>query len=141
MDDDSAAQQFGLERHLHDSLLDNWESTELGREWNLVEAGGDIKGYGYERPTDVGTIDLLARHKIEPRWLVVELKRNQTSDDTVGQILRYVGWVQEKLAGPDEKVEGLIVGLSDDIKLRYALKPTRDIRFRRYAVDFRLIED
>lgn len=139
VDEDTAEQQFGLERHLHDFLLYNWENTELGKEWNLVEEGGDIKGYGYERPTDIGTIDLLARHKSDRRWLVIELKRNQTSDDTVGQVLRYMGWVQEKLAGPGESVEGLIIGLSDDSKLRYALKPVEKVRFRRYEVQFRLV--
>jgi len=33
-----------------------------------------------------------------PRWLVVEHKRNQTSDQTVGQLLRYIGWVKRHLA-------------------------------------------
>lgn len=69
-DDGSGPVRFGLERHLQDFLLDNWERTSLGQEWDLVEDGGDIKGYGYERPTPVGRIDLLAKHKQEPRWLV-----------------------------------------------------------------------
>jgi hypothetical protein len=141
VDDESTDQQFGLERHLHEFLLENWDMTELGKEWNLVEEGGDIKGYGYERPTDVGKIDLLARHKTDRRWLVIELKRDQTSDDTVGQVLRYMGWVQEKIAASDDKVEGLIIGLNDDLRLRYALKPTPNIRFRRYAVQFRLVDE
>lgn len=139
VDVEAVGVHFGLERHLHDFLLDNWEQTEIGKEWDLVEEGGDIKGYGYERPTDIGKIDLLARHKKEPRWLVIELKRGQTSDDTVGQLLRYMGWVQEKEASAGETVEGLVIALNDDQKLRYALKPVPNVRFMRYEVQFRLV--
>jgi len=131
---------FGLERHLHDFLFDNWEKTDLGKEWNLDEDGGDIKGYGYERPTSIGKIDLLAKHKTDARWLVIELKRGQSSDDTVGQVLRYMGWVEEQLAAVGETVEGLIISQDIDEKLRYALKPTQRIRVMRYEVDFRLRE-
>ena len=133
--------RFGLERHLHEFLLDNWESTSLGKHWDLVEDGGDIRGYGYERVTPVGKIDLLARHRSESRWLVVELKRAQTSDDTLGQLQRYMGWVIEDLAEKGDSVEGLIVAQAEDDRLRYALKATQDIRFLRYEVDFRLLDE
>lgn len=132
--------RFGLERHLHDFLFDNWPNTSLGVEWNLYEEGGDIKGYGYERPTPVGRIDLLAYHKSEPRWLVIELKRNQATDETLGQLQRYMGWVLAEVAQKGERVEGLIIALEEDVYLRYALKSTVNIRFMRYVIDFRLEE-
>jgi len=69
----------------------------------------------------VGNIDLLAEHRKVPRWLVVELKRGQTNDDTMGQVLRYMGWVTKEPASPKESVEGLIVARSVDDKLRYAV--------------------
>jgi hypothetical protein len=131
--------RFGMERHLHDFLFDNWENTVLGKEWDLAEDGGDIKGYGYERTTSAGKIDLLAFHKTDLRWLVIELKKGQTSDQTVGQVLRYMGWVKTELAKDGESVEGLIIGLRDDEKLRYALKATQGIQFMRYEVEFRLL--
>ena len=83
-EDEETEKHFGLERHLHDFLFDNWEKIKLGEEWSLHEEGGDIQGYGYECLTDIGKIDLLARHKKESCWLVIELKRGQTADDTVG---------------------------------------------------------
>lgn len=131
---------FGLERHLHDFLLDNWEHTELGQEWELAEEGGDIKGYGYERITDVGKIDLLAHHQSEPRWLVIELKRDRSSDSAVGQVLRYMGWVREKIADDSEAVEGLIISRDHDPKLKYALSQVPSVRFQRYKVQFELVE-
>lgn len=126
--------RFGLERHLQNFLLDNWDQTELGKEWDLVEEGGEVEGYGYERPTDIGRIDLLAQHKTAKRWLVIELKREQSTDATAGQVLRYMGWVKDKIAVPSDSVEGVIISLDDDEALRYALKValSPNVRFMRY---------
>lgn len=131
---------FGLERHLHDFLVDSWAATEPGREWNLLEEDGEITGSEYNTG-EVGYIDLLAKHKSEPRWLVVELKRNQTSDDTVGQILRYMGWVRCNLAAKEDAVEGMVICREVDKKLQYALDNQSDIRCMTYEVSFHLNAD
>ena len=88
----------------------------------------------------MGRIDLLAKHLEEPRWLVIELKRHQTSDQTVGQLLRYMGWVGQNLAGPDDRVHGLIICHEADDALRYALSPIQNVELRAYEVKFRLGE-
>jgi len=129
--------RFGLERHLHEFLRDNWEHTELGKEWKLYEEDGDPEA-GYEYPCDVGRIDLLAHHRTEPRWLIIELKRSQSSDQTVGQVLRYMGWVRSKMADKDEDVQGLIIAHASDKNIAYALSVTSDISLQLYEVDFRL---
>ncbi|MCJ7710816.1 MAG: hypothetical protein MUQ32_08285, partial [Chloroflexi bacterium] len=69
-------------------LLDNWNSLEMAREWSIYSEPGDDER-GYEYPTDVGKIDLLVKHRQEPRWLVIELKREQSADQTVGHV---PGW-------------------------------------------------
>ena len=129
--DSLVTQQFGLERHLQDFLRDNWDTTALSRQ--DPEAG-------FEYPCDIGRIDILAHHRSEPRWLVVELKRNQTSDQTVGQVLRYIGWVRSRLAKPGEKVEGLIIAREIDAGFTYALSATTDVALNLYEVEFRLRE-
>jgi len=129
--------RFGLERHLHEFLRDNWNRIELGQDWALYQEPGDEEA-GYEYPCDVGRIDLLARHKREPRWLVVELKRNQTSDQTVGQILRYIGWVKRHLAEDGDVVHGLIICHEADDALRYALSTLPNVELRLYEVEFHL---
>jgi len=128
---------FRLERHLHDFLRDNWEHTELGREWEIYREPGDEEA-GFEYPTDVGRIDILARHKSRPEWLVVELKRDQGTDQVIGQILRYIGWVKQNLAVPGEKVRGLIISSGVDKNLRYALAvfPPGHVQVMRYRVQF-----
>ena len=129
---------FGLERHLHEFLVDNWGATELGEDWDLYEEDGEIVGSRYDTG-EVGEIDLLAKHKRENRWLVVELKRNQTSDATVGQVLRYMGWVRKKLVTDGSEVEGLVICREIDDKLRYALDGQPNIRCMTYQVSFSLI--
>lgn len=132
-----ADQAFVLEKYLQEFMFSNWDCLELGQDWALYSADGDAET-AVEFPTDIGRIDLLAKHRIEPKRLVVELKRNQTSDDTVGQVLRYMGWVQEKLAAPGELVEGLIVARALDQKLKYALSRVDDVSMQVYRIDFSL---
>lgn len=133
----TAGQLFGLERHLHDFLRDNWDNLELGKEWRLHTEPGDDEA-GYEYACSIGRIDLLAKHRTLPRWLVVELKRKDTTDSVVGQVLRYIGWVRHHLAAPGEDVHGLIIAHSGDEPLRYAVSAVPNLQFMTYEVEFRL---
>ena len=96
---------------------------------------------GQQYPTDTGPIDVLAVSKDRKRLLVVELKRGRASDVVVGQILRYMGFVQEELAEPGQTVEGVIIALDDDQRVRRALSMVPNIRFFRYKVSFQLIQN
>jgi len=120
-------------------MFDNWSRISLGRQWNLHEEDGEVAGYEYNT-NEIGKIDLLAKHKSQPRWLVIELKRQQSSDETVGQVLRYIGWVQKRLASEGETVEGLIIAREPDARIRYALMNAPNVRLMCYKVDFHLEE-
>lgn len=136
---EASEQRFRLEHHLHDFLVTNWEQTELGREWTIYSEPGDEMA-GYEYPTGVGRIDILARHKERLAWLVVELKRDRAADQTLGQVLRYIGWIKRHLAAPDEEVYGLIIAPDVEKNLLYSLKGVNDrrISLMRYRVEFHL---
>ena len=131
---------FGLERHLHDFLRDNWDRMELGRDWTLELEPGEFE-LGYEYPTGVGRIDLLAKSRVGNDLLVIELKRAQSSDETVGQILRYIGWVRRHVLEEGGTVQGLVIAGSADQRLMYALEETPDVEFMRYRVDFQLVAE
>ena len=131
---------FGLESHLHDFLRDNWENTELGRKWTLEVEPGEPE-LGYEYPTGVGRIDLLARSKSNNDLLVIELKRWQSSDETAGQILRYMGWVRKHVAQENSTVHGLVIAGSADERLKYALEELPNVEFKRYKIEFELLPD
>ena len=49
-----------------------------------------------------------------------------------------MGWVQEKLAKPDETVHGLIISHTADKKIRYALKNVSNVEVKLYKVSFEL---
>jgi restriction system protein len=128
---------FALEKHLEDFLIANWASTELGKRYDVYEEDGE---FGQQYPTDTGPIDILAISKDKKELLVVELKRGRASDNVVGQIQRYMGYVQEELAEANQTVRGVIIALEDDLRIRRALKVAQGIEFYNYKVSFSLIK-
>lgn len=128
---------FAMEKHLEAFLVANWAQTELARDYAIYEEDGEPVGQQYA--TDAGPIDILAVSRDRKRLLVVELKRGRASDVVVGQILRYMGYVKEQIAEPDQIIEGAIIALENDQKLRWALAAVPNIRFYRYQVSFRLL--
>ena len=129
---------FSLEKHLEDFLVRNWNSTELGKEYIIYEEDGEPSGQQYA--TDTGPIDILAISKDKKTLLVIELKKGKASDSVVGQILRYMDYVVEVLAEPDQTVRGIVIALDDDKKLRRALARLSDVKFYSYKVDFKLVK-
>ena len=124
---------FTLEDELENFLIRNWDKTELGKKYSLIIEDGELKSQQYK--IDVGSIDILAKDKSKGNYVVIELKRNQTSDDTVGQVLRYMGWVSQKLG--DNNVKGLIIAGQYDKKLDYALKMIKNVDVILYEIDFK----
>ena len=130
------ATEFALEKHLEDFLVKNWNSTSLGKEYDIYELDGEIVGQQF--PSDTGPIDILAISKDKKVLLVVELKKGRVSDSVVGQIQRYMGYVKEDLAESHQDVKGVIIGFDDDLKVQRALSVTTNIEFYKYKVDFKL---
>lgn len=130
---------FAMEKHLEAFLVANWNQTQLAEDFDIYEEDGEVIGQQYQ--TDTGPLDILAVSKDRKRLLVVELKRGRASDAVVGQILRYMSYVQSEIAEADQTVEGVIIALREDPKLRRAIQMVPSIRFYRYEVSFRLVED
>lgn len=128
---------FALEKHLEDFLVTNWSRTALAREYNIYKEG---EAFGQQFPTDTGNIDILAVSKDKETLLVIELKRGRASDVVVGQVLRYMGFVKDELAEPDQTVKGLIIAMEDDQRIKRALSAVPNIEYYRYEVTFKLIK-
>lgn len=114
----------------------NWNNTELGKKYDLIIEEGVLLSQQFR--TDIGPIDILAKDKQTGSYVVIELKRNQTSDDTVGQLARYMGWVKENKK--DKGVKGVIIAGQYDKKLDYAREMIPNIEVFIYQVDFKLSE-
>lgn len=132
------ASVFALEKHLEDFLVKNWKQTELGRDYDIYEEDGELVGQQYQ--SDTGPIDIMAISKDKKTILVVELKKGRVSDNVVGQIQRYMGYVKEELAEDNQVVRGVIIGLEDDLRIKRALSVTNNIEFYRYQVSFKLFK-
>jgi hypothetical protein len=137
---DSAATEesaeFALESHLEEFLLGNWQSVNWSRPLQLWR-GPDGQS-GHQLSTPVGRLDFLCTDAAKGSFVVVELKRGRPSDRVVGQILRYIGYVQIHMAAPGQAVEGLIIGHDADDSLRYAVSAIPTIKLMTYQVAFSL---
>lgn len=127
---------FYMEKQLEDFIILNWDSTELGKKYNLIIEEGVLVSQQYR--TEIGPIDILVKDKATNSYVVIELKRNQTSDDTMGQLTRYMGWIKENKK--DSNVKGIIIAGHYDKKLEYALKMVPNTEVFLYEVSFKLNE-
>ncbi len=126
---------FSMEKHLEDFLIANWEKTEISENYELIESEGDLQSQQFQ--TSVGFIDILARHRKDGSYLVIELKKGLSSDAVIGQILRYIAWVKRNLASGKE-VKGLVIAPEVDEKLELALSEVDQVELLVYKIDFKL---
>jgi hypothetical protein len=124
--------EFAFERDLRNYLVKN-----LG----LIESGlrlyDDDEGItGVEFPVGGRFIDILAVDK-EGRFVVIELKVSRGYDRVVGQLLRYMGWVEQNMEA-SHPPRGIIVAkeITSDLKLASSRVP--DIQLIEYEIAFKL---
>jgi len=129
-------QDFGLESHLEEFLVENWEKTSLGKRYSLLEEDGDMTGQQYT--TSMGRIDLLAREKKTGDWVVIELKKGRPGSSVVGQLTTYMTWVKRNLTRGEEQVKGVIIAGEADEKLKYAVEAIPGVQLFTYSVKFNL---
>lgn len=114
-----------LENDLRDYLAANPGSIEKGL--SLIEKEYDTK--------EAGRIDLLCKDK-NGFTVIVELKKGKKSDEVVGQILRYIGWVMNNL---NKKVRGIIIVNEPDERLQFAVIPLKNLlEIKYYKVRFEI---
>jgi hypothetical protein len=127
---------FYMEKQLEDFIIFNWPKTELGKKYELIIEEGVLLSQQYR--TDIGPIDILAFDKKTSSYVVIELKRGQTSDDTIGQLARYMSWIKKHKK--DKNVRGVIIAGQYDKKLDYAKEMIPNVEVYIYKVDFNLSE-
>jgi hypothetical protein len=134
-DSDPVEASFGLEYQLRDFIAQNISAiTVNGKRLRLYvdPTGRD----GIEFPTATGPIDILAVDD-SGAFFVFELKRARTPDRAIGQLTRYMGWVQQTI-GKEREVNGVIIAKEISESLRYAISVVPNVSLFEYEVEFHL---
>lgn len=139
-EDGPSSERFGLEKHLEEFLVDNWDNTALSREFKLEilkdnETGESI-GKQY-RLQNSRRIDILCKNNKSGGYTVIELKRDDMTLNVFGQIKLYMGWVKKNLAN-GKPVDGIIIAHDSSEDLKYALADEDHIQLFTYQIEFKL---
>ncbi len=120
--------EFAYEHDLRDYLARNLHLLEQGL--RLYDEEGVT---GVEFPAGGRFIDILAVDR-QGNLVVIELKVSKGYDRVLGQLLRYMGWIERHHADPGQTVRGVIVdkAISEDLKL--ACTRIRDVTLFEYEL-------
>jgi len=125
-----------LEKYLEELIVSNFDKIFEGKLKLYTTPEGDV---ARQYPTDaVGIIDILAMEPGTNTFVVIELKKGRAVDQVVGQILRYMGWVDEFLCEDKQQVKGIIICGGADPKLLSALRMIPNVELKYYKIDLEL---
>ena len=111
-------------------MIKNWDELPLSENYDLVP--NKSTGKPGQNWAGSGPLDILAIKKDQSELMVIELKKGQASDEVVGQITRYMGWIKKNLAKENQDVKGLIIALEDDRNIRLSLDIVNNVKFLKY---------
>lgn len=133
-DEEEATQPtgFAYESDLRDFLARNLTLIEPGL--HLYDEEG-IRGI--EFPVGGRFVDILALDR-QNNYVVIELKVSRGYDRVIGQILRYMAWIETNQAEENQKVRGIIIAreISDDLRL--ATSKISDVELFEYELSVSL---
>jgi len=124
--------EFAYESDLRNYLAKNLSVIEVGL--TLYEEEGIN---GIEFPVGGRFIDILAVDS-NGALVVIELKVSRGYDRVVGQMMRYMAWIQKNQAEPGQKVRGIIIArqIGEDLLLACSLLP--DVQLFEYKLSLAL---
>lgn len=128
----AGSSEFAYEHDLRDYLARNLHLIEPG-----LELYRDEGITGIEFPVGGRFIDILAVDA-QGGYVVIELKVSKGYDRVVGQLLRYMSWIEMHHADPGQSVRGAVVAkdVSDDLRL--ACRRISDVSLFEYALSVNL---
>ncbi len=116
---ETISSEFAYESDLRDFLAKNLAVIEPGLQ--LYPEDGIT---GIEFPVGGRFVDILAIDA-QKSLVVIELKVSKGFDRVVGQLLRYMAWIQQNQAEPGQAVRGIIAAreISEDLRLACSYLP------------------
>lgn len=119
---DDMSQKFSLEKDMQLSLRKNIQS--LDSKLTIIDDGA-------ERTVNSGLIDITCKDK--DSIVVIELKAGKADSRAIGQILGYMGDIQEEEEKP---VRGILVAHEFDRRVKAAAKVVPTLTLMQYSIDF-----
>jgi hypothetical protein len=132
-EDFTGSSEFAYEHDLRDYLAKNLHLIEPGLRLYRDEDGIT----GLEFPAGGRFIDILAVDSTAG-YVVIELKVSKGYDRVVGQLLRYIGWIEQHHAEPNQSVRGVIVAKEVSSDLRLACRRIQGVRLFEYKLSVAL---
>ncbi len=131
-DGPAGSAEFAYEADLRNYLAKNLSTIEPGLQ--LYQEEGIT---GVEFPVGGRFIDILAIDA-KGALVVIELKVSRGYDRVVGQLMRYMAWIQKNQAEPGQQVRGVIVAreISEDLLLACSLLP--NVQLFEYELSLKL---
>lgn len=133
-DEDEEAKEFAYERDLRNFLSKNLHVVEPNLRLYRDEDGIT----GVEFPVGGRSIDILAVDE-KGAFVVIELKVSRGYDRAVGQLLRYIGWIDKNLADGKD-VRGIIIASSITEDLTLACSRIQGVKLFEYKLAVTLQE-
>lgn len=129
--------EFAYETDLRNYLAKNLSSLQSGLK--IYEEDGIT---GIEFPVGGRFIDILATDANRD-LVVIELKVSRGYDRVVGQLMRYVAWIEKNLAESNQKVRGVIVAreISEDLRLACSMVPGVELFEYELSLSFKRVSD
>lgn len=126
------ASEFAYEKDLQSFLSKNLQLIEHGL--RLYEEEGIT---GIEYPAGGRFIDILAVDK-NNNYVVIELKVSRGYDRVIGQLLRYMAWIEKHQMDSGQSVRGVIIAkeITDDLTL--ATSRIKDVELFEYELSVTL---
>lgn len=127
--EESTHQRFSLERDMQAALRRNIVSLDPALK---------IMDDGAERAVNSGLIDITCEDS--EAMVVVELKAGKADSRAIGQILGYMGDLQEEEGG--KPVRGILVAHDFDKRAKAAARVVPTLTLKRYSIEFKfMLED
>ena len=117
-------QKLSLERDMQAALRK--DISRLNSAFKIIDDGA-------ERAVDTGFIDIMCEDTSDQSLVVIELKAGKTDSRAVGQILGYMGDVEQD---EERSVRGILVAHEFDKRTISAARAVPNLELVKYAVEF-----
>lgn len=128
MPEESALQRFSLERDMQVALRSN--ITNLDPDLKIIDDGA-------ERAVNSGLIDITCEDSAT--IVVVELKAGKADSRAIGQILGYMGDLQQEEDG--KSVRGILVAHDFDRRAKAAARVVPTLTLKKYSIEFKFTSE